>query len=90
MKFNNSQIAVIKCKDNALVYASAGTGKTSTLAEKIRLQILEDGVDPSSILCLTFTNRGCEEIKKKVSDNIDEKFFQKLTIITTAIAKIIT
>lgn len=82
MNFNNSQIAVIKCKDNALVYASAGTGKTSTLAEKIRLQILEDDIDPSSILCLTFTNRGCEEIKKKVSDNVDEKFFQKLTIKT--------
>lgn len=82
MKFNENQNAVIKCKDNALVYASAGTGKTSTLAEKIRLQILEDGVKPSSILCLTFTNRGCEEIKKKVSENVDEKYFQKLTIKT--------
>lgn len=82
MKFNDSQIAVIDCKDNALIYASAGTGKTSTLAEKIKLQIIEDGVKPSNILCLTFTNRGCDEIKKKVSENVDEKFFQQLTIKT--------
>ena len=82
MNFNGSQRAVINCKNNALIYASAGTGKTSTLAEKIKLQILDDGIDPASILCLTFTNRGCEEIKKKVSENVDEKFFQKLTIKT--------
>lgn len=82
MDFNDSQKAVIGCKDNALIYASAGTGKTSTLAEKIKLQILEDGIKPSSILCLTFTNRGCDEIKKKVSENVDEKFFQQLTIKT--------
>lgn len=82
MEFNESQLRVINCKGNALVYASAGTGKTSTLAEKIRLSILENDVNPSTILCLTFTNRGCEEIKKKVSENVDEKFFDALTIKT--------
>ena len=82
MNFNKSQLNVINHKGNALVYASAGTGKTSTLAEKIKLSILNDNVDPSSILCLTFTNRGCDEIRKKVSENVDEKHFQKLTIKT--------
>ncbi len=82
MEFNESQLRVINCKENALVYASAGTGKTSTLAEKIRRSILDWNVNPSNILCLTFTNRGCEEIKKKVSENVDENFFNELTIKT--------
>lgn len=82
MIFNDVQKAVIDCKNNILVFASAGTGKTSTLSEKIRLQILNDRINPENILCLTFTNRGCEEIRKKVSENVNTEVFKKLTIKT--------
>lgn len=62
--FNNEQNRVInELKENILLLAPAGTGKTNTLAYRI-LNILEnyDG----KILCLTFTNRACKEMKERI------------------------
>ena len=82
MIFNKTQQAFIDCKKNSLVYATAGTGKTSTLSQKIRNQIIQDCVSPEDILCLTFTNRGCEEMRKKISEDLDPEIFKKLTVKT--------
>ena len=37
--------------------ASAGTGKTQVLSARVLRLLLQDGVHPSQLLCLTFKNR---------------------------------
>ncbi|KDR95976.1 UvrD/REP helicase N-terminal domain-containing protein [Peptoclostridium litorale DSM 5388] len=46
--------------------ASAGTGKTNTLALRIAKIIDTSKANADEILCLTFTNRACKEMKERV------------------------
>ena len=48
---------------HAALSASAGTGKTHVLSARV-LRLLLAGVDPSSILCLTFTKAGAAEMAR--------------------------
>ncbi len=45
---------------NILLLASAGTGKTKTLALRIANIINMKRANPDQVLCLTFTNRASE------------------------------
>ena len=42
--------------------ASAGTGKTQVLSSRVLRLLLQPGVEPSQILCLTFTKAGATEM----------------------------
>ncbi|MGY0584234.1 MAG: UvrD-helicase domain-containing protein [Paraglaciecola chathamensis] len=46
--------------------AGPGTGKTSTLVHRI-VGLLDEGVDPSSILVLTFSNKAAGELRERVA-----------------------
>ncbi len=46
--------------------AGPGTGKTRTLVKRV-LSLLRDGVDPSSILVLTFSNRAAGELLERLT-----------------------
>jgi DNA helicase-2/ATP-dependent DNA helicase PcrA len=50
-----------------LVIAGAGTGKTMTLVHRL-VALCRSGVDPASILLLTFTRRAAEEMIRRASD----------------------
>src|SRR5688500_2862026 len=50
---------------HAALSASAGTGKTHVLTARV-LRLLLAGVDPSSILCLTFTKAGAAEMAERI------------------------
>ena len=45
--------------------AGPGTGKTRTLVTRI-ISLLEDGIDPSAILALTFSNRAAGELTERL------------------------
>lgn len=45
--------------------ASAGTGKTQVLTARV-MRLLLSGVDPASILCLTFTKAGAAEMADRI------------------------
>ncbi len=57
-----------------LIIASAGTGKTSTIVGRIA-HLLHAGVEPSSILLLTFTNKAAGEMISRL-----EKYFPKKVV----------
>ena len=46
--------------------ASAGTGKTQVLSARVLRLLLQDGVSPSQILCLTFTKAGAAEMASRI------------------------
>lgn len=51
---------------NVLLLAPAGTGKTATLARRIANVLNRGFATADQILCLTFTNRACKEIRERV------------------------
>lgn len=68
-KFNltSQQKEIINSKaDKILVLGGAGTGKTTTLIYKIYNLIKIDGVEPNSILAVTFTKKAAEDIKTRL------------------------
>ena len=48
-----------------LVLAGPGTGKTFTVIHKIE-KMLSDGVEPSSILCLTYSDAAANEMRQRL------------------------
>jgi DNA helicase-2/ATP-dependent DNA helicase PcrA len=48
-----------------LVLAPVGTGKTTVIARRTA-HAIEAGIDPSGILCLSFTNRAAREMKDRI------------------------
>ena len=74
--------AVLCNKDNYLVIAGAGSGKTLTIIAKIKY-LIENGYKENEILCISFTNETVNSIKEKLIANnldIDVLTFHKLSL----------
>ena len=48
--------------------ASAGTGKTQVLSARVLRLLLQPGVNPSEVLCLTFTKAGATEMAARINE----------------------
>jgi len=65
---NDSQRqAVTSDGGHLLVAAGPGTGKTLTIVRRIA-HLIKQGVDPGSILAVTFTNRAAREMKERAGE----------------------
>lgn len=63
---NDAQKAVIKhASGPLLVVAGAGTGKTRVIVEKVNA-LLDDGVQPTQILAVTFTEKAASEMLDRI------------------------
>ena len=60
-----------------LIIASAGTGKTSTIVGRIA-HLLHEGMDPSKILLLTFTNKAAGEMIARLERYFPKKLVSKI------------
>lgn len=67
MALNREQLTVInELSENIMLLASAGTGKTETLARRVANIIETKKAPGDEILCITFTNKACKEMKERV------------------------
>lgn len=72
-ELNPSQIEAVTIPAGpVLVIAGAGSGKTRTIVYRVAW-LVERGVDPASILLLTFTRRAAEEMLSRAADLLDRK-----------------
>ena len=80
-KLDNKQRKIIICdKTNILVVAGAGYAKTLTIIAKIKYLIEKKKILPKDILCLSFTNETVNNLKNKLSYEIDVFTFHKLSL----------
>ena len=63
-----AQREAVDPRDSVWLSASAGTGKTQVLSARVLRLLLEEGSDPSAILCLTFTKAGAAEMAVRVNE----------------------
>lgn len=74
MEFNltDDQAKAVNCHQGPLcIVAGAGSGKTRVLTERT-MSLINDGVNPSKILLLTFTNKAANEMKSRIIQAFSE------------------
>jgi ATP-dependent helicase/nuclease subunit A len=64
-----AQRRALRPDESVWVAASAGTGKTKVLTDRL-LALMLGGTDPAHILCLTFTRAAAAEMANRVNDRL--------------------
>ncbi len=75
---NEAQREAVTTIDGALlIVAGAGSGKTKTITARLAY-LISLGIDPASILTLTFTNKAAKEMRERALSLIDDAIYPPL------------
>lgn len=67
IKLDKEQIKAILADEKfSLIIAGAGTGKTTTMASKVKYLVDVKHVDPSKILVMSYTKKATEELENRI------------------------
>ena len=78
-KLTEQQLEVVEhAGGNILVSASAGSGKTHTMIERIKRLIITEGVGVNNILAVTFTESAAADMKQKMRKALSDVALGKL------------
>lgn len=58
--------AILSDEDYTLILAGAGTGKTTTIAAKVKYLVEKKNVNPNKILVISYTKKATEELEKRI------------------------
>ncbi|MBT4326061.1 MAG: ATP-dependent helicase, partial [Candidatus Nitrosopelagicus sp.] len=73
MKLDSVKMKAVKHKGSPLlVTAGPGSGKTRLVTERVKF-LIKDGLDPSEILCLTFSEKAASELRGRLEDDDEIK-----------------
>lgn len=79
---NQKQLQAVKTTEGYVrVIAGAGSGKTKALTSRFAYIVDRLGINSSNILCVTFTNKAAQEMKKRVKMLIGDTY--DVSLITT-------
>lgn len=74
MNLDETQIKAVNAPENKIVVlASAGSGKTRVLTERVR-KILNSGIDQKKVVAITFTNMAADEMRARLGDVCNDMF----------------
>ena len=62
------RIAVLTDEDYNMIIAGAGSGKTTTMAAKVKYLVEKQNVNPEDIILISYTNKAVEELKEKINN----------------------
>lgn len=72
VKLDKEQIkAILADGKYSLIIARAGTGKTTTMASKVKYLVDIKKVDPSKILVMSYTKKATEELDSRINDDFN-------------------
>ncbi len=83
LSLNDSQKNAAQHIDGALlILAGAGSGKTKTITTRLAY-LISIGIDPASILTLTFTNKAATEMRERAFSLIDSSIVHTPPLLCT-------
>ena len=78
-RFNDAQKLAIEHKEGPmLVIAGPGSGKTAVLVQRVK-KLVEQGVNPSNILVITFTKAAANEMKQRFEKELEQDISISMT-----------
>jgi ATP-dependent helicase/nuclease subunit A len=82
-RLQDNQLAAVAPGRSVWLSASAGTGKTQVLTSRVLRLLLEPGVEPDQILCLTFTKAGAAEMATRIGEKLADWVRLPDTVLAT-------